>query len=325
MQWLNQHSRVNLAELKTHIIRKVGVERSKLYFYYLNEFLNSKLSKTEFNKLCVRVLGKENIPLHNQLICSILKNACNAKAAPPKSHDKEVSTTKSDASHSFSNGKVDFASQQSTITGDNIASEDGLQKLVQHHQVIFESSERDDSVSVVKDEKEISAMSPLVAPLGIPFCKPSPLPSIHRCAGSYDTGALLGSHSLRERMQKIAAAHGLDGVSMDSANLLNRGLDVFLKRLIKSCVELVGASSGCDMISKDSSKLNSRGMPANGFLQSHHMPVPSGSRLLDGTQGQRSQLSISLLDFKVAMQLTPQQLGEEWPLLVEKIMDSLEE
>ncbi|XP_065868324.1 uncharacterized protein [Euphorbia lathyris] len=363
MQRWNQHSRVNLAELKTHIVEKVGVERSKLYFYYLNKFLNLKLSKVEFNKLCFRVLGRENIPLHNQLICSILKNACNAKATPPSSHRKEVSATISDGSHTFSNGKVDFASHHSTITGDNIASEDdGLQKLLQHHQVIFERAERDGEVffhhplktlqskqsidgsisvqdkeqselSVVQGRKETSALSALVAPLGIPFCnasvggarKPLPLPSIHRCASSYDTGAILESHSLRERMQKIAAAHGLDGVSMDSANLLKHSLDVFLKSLIKSCVQLVGTSCGSDVMEKDSRKHNSQGKLVNGLLPGHRMPVQSSSRLLDGMQGQRSQFSISLLDFKVAMELTPQQLGEDWPLLLEKIMYSFEE
>ncbi|WCJ40314.1 hypothetical protein M5689_021237 [Euphorbia peplus] len=359
MQRWNQHSRVNLAELKIRIVQKIGVEKSKLYFYYLNKFLNLKLSKVEFNKLCFRVFGRENIALHNQLICSILKNACNAKAAPPSSHAKEVSATVSDGSHTFSNGKADFTSHHSTITGDNIASEDGLQKLMQHHQVIFERAERDGEVffhhptkakqsldgsvsiqdkeqselSVVQDRTEISAISALVAPLGIPFCnasvggarKPLPLATTHRCASSYDTGALLESHSLRERMQQIAVTHGLDEVSMDSANLLNNSLDVFLRSLIKSCVQLVGTSGGCDVIAKDSRKHNSQGKLVNGFLPGHHMPVQSSSRLLDGTQGQRSQFSISRLDFKVAMELTPQQLGEDWPLLLEKITNSFEE
>ncbi|KAJ6341148.1 hypothetical protein OIU78_009339 [Salix suchowensis] len=97
-------------------------------------------------------------------------------------------------------------------------------------------------------------------------------------------------------MQKIAAAHGLDGVSMDSANLLNSSLDAYLKRLIKSCTELINRSCGC-----------------------HRFQVQSSNRISGGMQEQRSHFLISLLDLKVAMELNPHQLGEDWPLLLEKI------
>ncbi|KDP41918.1 hypothetical protein JCGZ_26936 [Jatropha curcas] len=361
MQRLNQHSRVNLAELKTQIVKKIGAEKTKLYFYYLNKFLNLKLSKVEFNKLCIRVIGRENIPLHNQFICSILKNACTAKIPPPQSHDKEIPESIIDGSHYFPNGKADFASHRSTVTADNnIASEDGMPK-VQHHQVLLEKAERDGEVllhqptkssqarqsadgsvsiqskeqsdiSVVQHRKEISAISSLVAPLGIPFCSVSvggarkPLPSATngRCNSSYENGGLLDSQLLRERMQQIAAAQGLDSVSVDSANLLNSGLDAYLKRLIKSCMELVGKSCNHDLMTKNSHKQNSHGK-LNGSLPGHHMQAQSSSMLLDGIQEQRSQFSISLLDFKVAMELNPQQLGEDWPLLLGKIMHAFEE
>lgn len=92
-------------------------------------------------------------------------------------------------------------------------------------------------------------------------------------------------------MQLIAAAQGLEGVSMECANLLINGSDAYLKKLIKSCVELVGARSGHDL-----SKNNSYTHQFDG----KHFPV-------------------SLLDFKVAMELNPQQLGEDWAFLLEKI------
>ncbi|KAE8719473.1 hypothetical protein F3Y22_tig00109957pilonHSYRG00192 [Hibiscus syriacus] len=41
------------------------------------------MTKVEFNKVCFPVLGRENGRLHNLLICSILKNSCNAKVPPP--------------------------------------------------------------------------------------------------------------------------------------------------------------------------------------------------------------------------------------------------
>lgn len=70
-----QHSRVNLVELKAQIIKKIGVQRTDKYFGHLDKLFSQKLAKVEFDKLCYLTLGKENIGLHNQLIWSILKNA----------------------------------------------------------------------------------------------------------------------------------------------------------------------------------------------------------------------------------------------------------
>ncbi|KAL0012723.1 hypothetical protein SO802_007831 [Lithocarpus litseifolius] len=55
-------------------------------------------------------------------------------------------------------------------------------------------------------------------------------------AGSYDSGGLLDTDVLTERMQLMATAQGLEGVSMECANLSINGLDAYLKKLIKSCV-----------------------------------------------------------------------------------------
>ena len=45
-------------------------------------------------------------------------------------------------------------------------------------------------------------------------------------------------------MEQIAAACGLaGGVTMECANSLNKMLDVSMRRLIKSCVQLAGESS----------------------------------------------------------------------------------
>ncbi|MED6159620.1 hypothetical protein PIB30_043908 [Stylosanthes scabra] len=76
-------SRIDLAEFKAHIVKKVGADKSKKNFYYLNRFLSQKLGKNNFDKLCFRVLRRENISLHNRFISSILKNACQAKFPSP--------------------------------------------------------------------------------------------------------------------------------------------------------------------------------------------------------------------------------------------------
>ncbi|GAA0163609.1 hypothetical protein LIER_19430 [Lithospermum erythrorhizon] len=89
MQPPQHRSRINLAELKEQIKRRLGPERSKQYFYYLNRLLCLKLNKVEFNHLCVRIVGRDNIIFHNRFIRSILKNACSAKTPPP-AHDSDV-------------------------------------------------------------------------------------------------------------------------------------------------------------------------------------------------------------------------------------------
>ncbi|KAA8540577.1 hypothetical protein F0562_024504 [Nyssa sinensis] len=377
--------------------------------------LSLKLSKVEFNKLCLQIVGRENIPLHNQFVRSILKNACNAKV-PPSFHDKDVfKSTKAAADKEpangyqksglhpsptqdpnplalsngdilpFSsrrvrsgindrrvgdrpsplgpNGKVDFASQQSTTTRDNdsnVILENGdltqcdIQRPVQHHQGIMEQAENesdmhhlpaklsssnrlpDGSVSVhskdqiegvVEHGKEVSARSLLHAPLGIPFC-PVSVGAAHKamhtanssiCASSFDSGGLLDTKMLRERMELIAATQGLEGVPMDCANLLNNGLEAYLKRLIKSCIELVGARSGQEPTKNSTHKHQAHGKLVNGVRPGHHYQMQSSSRPLEDMQEQRPHYPISLLDFRIAMELKPQQLGEDWPLLLEKI------
>ncbi|CAN1341469.1 hypothetical protein LINPERPRIM_LOCUS39175 [Linum perenne] len=152
--------------------------------------------------------------------------------------------------------------------------------------------------TLIEEDKEVDeanhvtfSRSHVQAPLGIPFSLPSvsggrkatPVTCSDDFDICYNSGVLSDTEMLRKRMEQIAVSQGLGGVSMECANTLNNMLDMYLKRLIKSCVELV-------------------------------------------TQEQRPRCSISLLDFKVAMELNPQQLGEDWPLLMERIcMHSFED
>lgn len=395
MQPPHQDSRVNLVQLKADIVKRLGPERSKQYFYYLNRLLALKLTKVEFNKLCFRILGKENVALHNRLICSILRNACHAKSPPAVNDEEAPKSTLTKALNQpvflngnvlplspkkvrssirdrkvgdrpvvILNGKADFASHQLAGTGDSDFStilENGhftsvdIQKQLQHHQELIEQSKNDGEVSfhhpaklsliktppdgpvsvnskvqndlVAKGGKEVPSRSLLHAPLGIPFFSVSvggarktlPLMSSVRSATSLDSGRLYDIETLRERMQQIATTHGLEGVSVDSANLLNNGLDIYLKGLIRSCMEMVGARYGHDMTKNSSNKQQSGGKLANGVWPGHHYQIQSSCRPLEGMQEGRSCSPVSLLDFKVAMELNPQQLGEDWPLLLEKI------
>ncbi|KAF3961580.1 hypothetical protein CMV_013816 [Castanea mollissima] len=114
-------------------------------------------------------------------------------------------------------------------------------------------------VLVVEDGKEGLGRSTLQVPTGIPFslvsvggaCWDFPLARTDS-TGSYDSGGLLDTDVLREWMLLIAAAQGLEGASMECANLSINGLDAYLKKLIKSCVKMVGARCGRDLSKNNS-------------------------------------------------------------------------
>ncbi|WZY86140.1 hypothetical protein YC2023_032524 [Brassica napus] len=65
------------------------------------DLVELKVSKSELDKTCHRLLGKENLPLHNKLIHSILRNASLAKSPPPAGHPNQ---NRND--HVWSNGVV---------------------------------------------------------------------------------------------------------------------------------------------------------------------------------------------------------------------------
>ncbi|OEL24369.1 hypothetical protein BAE44_0014610 [Dichanthelium oligosanthes] len=80
-----QNGRIDLRELKAQLEKRVGLDRSRRYFGYLNGYLSERLSRQDYEKLCLQILGRENLQLHNRLIRSILYNAYQAKCPPPPS------------------------------------------------------------------------------------------------------------------------------------------------------------------------------------------------------------------------------------------------
>lgn len=404
-----QQSRINLSDLKSQIVKKLGPERSQHYFQHLNRLLSQKLSKSEFNKLCLSILGRENVALHNQLIRSILRNAYFSKVAPPVAHNRNIGKAVSDAGSNLSpapmpsvwsngdilspsprksrsgirrikdrptslgpNTKVDASTHQSFVTSDEFVVRDngelspyGFKRSVQqHHQawnleqpVKKQRTEKplpNDQLSVhgenlvesaaVGDQEELelrnvmkSLKGTLQAPLGIPFCPASvggarrSLPSninvdTVSAISNYDTGELCKSEDLRTRMEKIAQVQGLGGVTLECANLLNNGLDAYLKQMIKSSLKLVRARMRHELLMQPLYKQQPLGRPINGVWPGNYMHGQSSGGPLEGTNKGKNHCPISLQDFKVAMQLNPHQLGEDWPLLLEKIcLHSFEE
>nr|KYP57226.1 hypothetical protein KK1_003484 [Cajanus cajan] len=335
----HQSSRIDLGELRAQIVKKLGADKSKRYFYYLNRFLSQKLSKTEFDKLCFRVLGRENLPLHNHFI-----NFQNQNSKAPF----------------WSNGVLPASPKvRSGIRDWKLRDRPSpLGPNGKHLQAVAElpENERGDAVrrpaekprihgkgpaemSIVEDGEEVDQLkrlgfsrSPLIAPLGIPYCSASvggarkalPVSSVGDFENCCDSGRLSDTDTLRRRMEQIAAVQGLGAVSMECANMLNNMLDVYLKRLIRSCVELVGARSTNEVRKPPVPKQQMQGKVINGMWANNHIHMPGGSA--ESVPEHRPPCSVSLHDFKVAMELNPRQLGEDWPLLLEKIsMLSFEE
>ncbi|KAL0739281.1 hypothetical protein Bca4012_015491 [Brassica carinata] len=351
MQGHEDH-RIDLAELKLHIVKKIGAERSRRYFYYLGRFLSQKVTKSEFDKSCLRLLGRENLPLHNKLIHSILRNASLAKSPPPTTGHKSLLVLgKGDGpegsgslvpnhnrnDHIWSNGvlppKVAIRDRPSPLgpngkvesllhqphcrdeksgnrnmeNGDlgpfayrrssQYADERGAE-LLDRCKVAAPVS-RDEEAQEKRGRLTLSR-SPVVAPLGIQASlggarRTVPVSNRADFISCYGSGGLSDTEMLSKRMESIAVAQGLGGVSPECSSMLNSMLDVYLKKLIKSCVDLSGARS------TNGNQINS--------LQIQTSNQPSDTT----TQ-------VSLLDFRAAMELNPSQLGEDWPLLRERLL-----
>ncbi|GMI94778.1 hypothetical protein like AT2G24530 [Hibiscus trionum] len=362
-----QGSRIDLAELKAQIVKKIGDENSKRYFYNLTRFLNQKLSKTEFDKSCLRILGRENLPLHNRFIRSILKNSSQAKAPPPavKSSPAREDGHQQPGSHPnsdiWSNGVLSVLCPQKVWSGirDRLSplgpnrnivvsvgeEDDGIksgvetsyddhQRPVQHLLTEPRVPSKDPFVEVEQANQISLSTSPLMAPLGIPFCPASvggarKAPAVASSSGFiryYDSGSLYDIETLKKLMEEIAAVQGLGGVSAECASMLNNMLDVYLKKLIRSCVDLVRSRSSRELRTHSTHKQRTHSKLDNGMWPNNHLHMQSTSGDTNISHEHGQQRSISLLDFKVAMELNPQQLGADWPWLLEKIsLHSFEE
>ncbi|XP_006652947.1 uncharacterized protein LOC102718262 [Oryza brachyantha] len=386
-----QNGRIDLRELKLQMEKRLGPERSRRYFSYLKGYLSERLSKADFDKMCLLTLGRENLRLHNRLIRSVLYNAYHAKCPPPApSPDvgRSVGATVKKASQANEalnscNGDIRLLQMQGSRhmgTMQDHQSKDRLKSMglscraeaaASHNQsahggaagaengtlsspdlkrsVHFQRESADPlakhqrveqlptgniiklrrSMSNVSDHSAEASNSPLRAPLGIPFCPvsvggarklPPPISADEdQCTSCCEHHELLNTELLHRRMEKTAESLGLAGVTLDCADLLNSGLDKYLKNLIRSSVELIGANVQNDARKGALYKQHSYGKNVNGVWLPNHVQMQSSSGPSGAANDIRSNHLISIDDFKVAMQLNPQQLGEDWPVLLEKI------
>ncbi|KAF9600746.1 hypothetical protein IFM89_012190 [Coptis chinensis] len=347
--------RIDTMELKAQIVKKIGHQRADKYFLHLSRFFSMKITKSEFDKICVRTIGKENVSLHNRLVQAIIKNACLAKSAPTKGSKVEgpLNVKVANGYHKSSppslsgdafppsprkvrssfirdrkfrdrpsplgpNGKVNSVvcdESAAKVLEQQSATE--LLSLGSRPPIEVFSVEDGEEVEQMMGSPSIQSRSPLRAPLGVSThlggarkaLRSSFLTSFNMdtCRNSYE---LPDTRSLRKRLEQKLEKEGL-GITMDCVNLLNNGLDAYLKRLIKPCMELAGTRC-------------SQEHQTQGNDQVIH--VLNGMWSERDVQRTTKPVSASLLDFRVAMEVNPQLLGEDWRVQRERIcLRTLEE
>lgn len=340
------HSRIDTLELKDLIFRKIGHEKAEKYFDQLRRLFSFKISKCQFDKFCIRTIGRENIPLHNQLIKAVMKNACLAKVPPLKSVRKVGSPLPTNGYQknclqsiygdafppSPRKGRSPINRDRKSRDRPSPLGPHGKPQSVACDELVSKAQEQQSAtelvsldsrppveVASVEDGEEVEQVtgspgvqsrSPVTAPFGISMSLAGARKSLSHVTVSNDYhldtcqigGELPDTRSLRSHLERKLEMEGM-GVSVDCVNLLNNTLDVYLKGLLEPCIGLVGSRCGNDR-----------------FKQLNHQS-PGFSGMLPGRYMQRAARSpcISVSDFRVAMELNPQILGEDWAIQLEKI------
>ncbi|KAK6151164.1 hypothetical protein DH2020_016096 [Rehmannia glutinosa] len=117
------------------------------------------------------------------------------------------------------------------------------------------TSEEGEEVEQIAISPGIHSRTPLKAPLGISLNSKgtrkvlshgfSPLTDLDTC---YNNTMLPDTSSLRKKLEQKLGMDGLN-VSTYCVNLINNGVDVFLKRLLKPCLDLAASRSECTSVS----------------------------------------------------------------------------
>ncbi|KAK7307675.1 hypothetical protein VNO77_40939 [Canavalia gladiata] len=327
-------------EQKLWIEARLGSGKARKYFDLITRFLSLKISKREFDRLCIATVGKDHVHLHNHFIRSILKKACLSKIPSPRKskvegslsvktpngyHKSNLHLLCKDFPQSPRKGRTPNLRDRRFRDRPSLLGPHGKNHSVAYEDSVPKSHEQQSTTDLpslsarpplsVEDGEEVDqdsgsssiySRSPVRAPLGIPFntkraknclCEGSASSTLTNTCQSI--GQLPDTCSLMTRLEQKCEMEGFK-ISGDSANILNNALDVYLKRLIKSCLDLVVSKSlekFCDPI-----RSGSMGLPMRSY-----MPNPNGS------------VSASISDFRAAVELNPIILGEDWPLYLEKI------
>lgn len=345
------HSRINTLELKALVSRKIGPERAKKYFDQLRRLFSCKISKCQFDKFCIRIIGRENIPLHNQLIKAIIKNACVAKVPPLKGNRKVENTLNVKISNGFQRNSLHSlygdAFPPSPRKGRSPGSRDrkfrdrpsplgphGKPESVVCDELVSKAEEQQSATELVsldsrppvevvsvEDGEEVEQMagspgvqsrSPVTAPLGI-------------CMNL--TGA-------RKSLSNVSVSSDYHPETCQNSGELpdTRSLR---SRLVRKLEMEEGISVSVDCVNLLNNALDvylkrliepCMGLAGSRCGNDHFKPLshqfrPGIGQMLSGRYAQRAARStnISMFDFRVAMELNPQILGPDWAIQREKI------
>ncbi|GKA04637.1 transcriptional coactivator Hfi1/transcriptional adapter 1 [Tanacetum coccineum] len=268
-------SKIDTLELKIEIEKRVGPVKSRKYFTLLTNYLSCKVKKPEFDKTCLGLLGPENVSLHNQLVLAIVKNSalCNV---PPQKHVKSdafLASPRQGRTPNIRHSK--FKEKKRSVEEQQSATE--LLSLGSKPPLEVNSVEDGEEVEQGVLSPGVYSRTPVNAPLGISLHSKETRKvlstgsdSVYQTETCHYSGHLPVTSLLRNRVKHKLKAEGLD-ISMDCANLLNNGLDCYLKRVIKPSLELARSRS---------------------------------------SQRAGPLFSTSMLDFRVAAEINPKVLGE---------------
>ncbi|XP_061373912.1 uncharacterized protein LOC133316204 [Gastrolobium bilobum] len=346
------YTRIDTLKLKALIVRKVGHQRADKYFDQLGRLLSSKISKSEFDRICLVTIGRENIPLHNQFIRAILKNACLSKVPPLRGSARigspcsvKDSNGKQRSSIQTPNGDTlppslrrggslvararKFKSRQNALgplgKPQSLASEELICKT-QEQQSATElnslgsrppiSVEEGEEVEQMAGSPSIQSRSPVTAPLGISMnfgCSRRLHSNVSLCSKYYPETC----HSNGDLPDTRSLRSRLE------QKLEKEGLTVTM-----DCVNLLNNAldSYLKRLIESSMDLAGSRFGNEHLGQRNGQSVTGSNVLLPGRYMQTTKpAGASVFDFRVAMELNPQVLGPDWPIQLEKICISASE
>ncbi|KAK7250932.1 hypothetical protein RIF29_33722 [Crotalaria pallida] len=327
---------VDSFDLRSQIERRLGSMKAFKYFSLVTRYLSLKISKCEFDRCCIATIGRDNVKLHNHFLTSLLKKVCLSETAPPRKRKRsiegslDVKTPNGCTNLQLDLPKSPRKSRTPNLRGrrfrdhpsplsppgksNSIVLDESIPKIHEQQNSIDLHSVNSRPPLSAEDEEEVDQdfqnlginSRPIQAPLGIPTY--NKIARTRLCQGSAsgtitDTcqsiGQLPDTCSLTKRLEQKFEVEGFK-ISADAASLLNDALDVYLKRMIKRCLDLTA--------SKSVNKLCDTVQPGlNGLQMDRCIQKPVGS------------VSVSISDFQTAMELNPTILGEDWPLHFEKV------
>ncbi|RVW57438.1 hypothetical protein CK203_078843 [Vitis vinifera] len=301
-------SRIHTLELKIQIEKKLGRAKAEKYFDLLTKYLSLKLSKNEFNKLCIDTIGRENVLLHNQLIGSIIKNACLSKSPPPKQSKTEGSL----------NVKVANGYQRSS-----------LQSICRD---VFPQSPRKGRTPSLRDRKFRDRPSPL-GPHGknhsvvcedtVPKIQEQQSATELLSLGSRPPGEV-NSVEDGEEVEQAARSPGIHSRSPVTAPLGIPKTTIVTRKVLCNEAPSAFQIESCQIMGElpDTHSLRNSSRSGQKHLSQKHghvVPGPKGMWPVRYVQKPAGSIPASILDFRVAMELNPYILGEDWPVKLEKV------